>query len=142
MAINYVEGRIATGGFMLLKCAPDLSINYTIEGHEIVSGCSPELSFYGVKNCTLKVYDQVNEIVENNSNPAVIRDVTLTGAATQPSATTNINTISTTITPTMSTMTTITMSTMSTVITTTSIKSTDTSSTVVPTSSKFITYTY
>ena len=137
-----MEGRIATGGFMLLKCAPDLSINYTIEGHEIVSGCSPELSFYGVKNCTLKVYDQVNEIVENNSNPAVIRDVTLTGAATQPSATTNINTISTTITPTMSTMTTITMSTMSTVITTTSIKSTDTSSTVVPTSSKFITYTY
>lgn len=133
---------------MLLKCAPDLSINYTIEGHEIVSGCSPELSFYGVKNCTLKVYDKVNEIVENNSNPAVIRDVILTGAATQPSATTNINTISTTITPTMSTtpkttmstMTTITMGTMPTVITTTSSMSTDTSSTVVPTSSKFIIY--
>ena len=123
MTINYVEGRIATGSFILLECAPDFSINYTVYTTEHLGtdpGCSPKLSFYGVKNCTLKVYDQVNGIVENNSNPAVVRDVTLTGAATQPSTTTKINTISTTIIPTMTT------------------KSADASSTVVPTS-KFIT---
>lgn len=45
------------------------------------SFCQTEFNFTGKRKCTLKVYDEVNGIIQNTTEPAIKMNVELTGTA-------------------------------------------------------------
>lgn len=81
LKISYVNGSIATGCRVLMKCESNDPQTFDIDGYDkqyYRFWCSPVPS-YGNKTCSIQAYDKVYQMVESASGPAVQFNITVTG---------------------------------------------------------------
>jgi hypothetical protein len=74
--VTYVSGSIATGCHIELQCPNEPLITYNITETD---GCINTTGVNGVKTCTLKGYDIVNNDIEYSGPAVVMNDVTISG---------------------------------------------------------------
>jgi hypothetical protein len=74
--VTYVSGSIATGCHIELQCPNEPLITYNITETD---GCINTTGVNGVKTCTLKGYDIVNNDIEYSGPAVIIDDVTISG---------------------------------------------------------------
>lgn len=90
MTTYYAKGSLATGTFISINCGDSHKSpkSFTVSGpygyRNEQAQCGDKLPFNDTRKCILEAYDQVNDVVQNKTGPALTINVTLNGSDMKP----------------------------------------------------------